>query len=143
MDGHGGEAAGELQQGISRSLSVSEGEEESEGADSETYERDSHTHYIAIQRNSKYYRSMRLPNRSKRKTAREAMHAGRAAGSLKNNESVKEPLNVLPPKGSPAPVDSNQTTLELLIQSPASERWEHSVTSPGRTSMSLYSSTKW
>ncbi|XP_046779701.1 ephexin-1 isoform X2 [Gallus gallus] len=116
MDGHGGEAAGELQQGISRSLSVSEGEEESEGADSETYERDSHTHYIAIQRNSKYYRSMRLPNRSKRKTAREAMHAGRAAGSLKNNESVKEPLNVLPPKGSPAPVDSNQTTLELLIQ---------------------------
>eukprot|EP00076_Gallus_gallus_P013744 XP_015132345.1 ephexin-1 isoform X2 [Gallus gallus] len=116
MDGHGGEAAGELQQGISRSLSVSEGEEESEGADSETYERDSHTHYIAIQRNSKYYRSMRLPNRSKRKTAREAMHAGRAAGSLKNNESVKEPLNVLPPMGSPAPVDSNQTTLELLIQ---------------------------
>lgn len=80
MDGHGGEAAGGLQQGISRSLSVSEGEEESEGADSETYERDSHTHYIAIQRNSKYYRSMRLPNRSKRKTAREAIHAGRAAG---------------------------------------------------------------
>ncbi|XP_015726634.1 ephexin-1 isoform X2 [Coturnix japonica] len=38
-------------------------------------------------------------------------------GSLKNNESVKEPLNVLPPKGSPPPVDSNKTTLEeLLIQ---------------------------
>lgn len=80
MDGHGGEAASGLQKGISRTFSVSEGEEESEGADSAAHERDSHTHYIAIQRNSKYYRSMRLPNRSKRKTAREAMHAGHAAG---------------------------------------------------------------
>lgn len=80
MDGHRGEAAGGFQQGISQTFSVSEVEEESEGADSATHERDSHTHYIAIQRNSKYYRSMRLPKRSKRKTAREATHAGRAAG---------------------------------------------------------------
>lgn len=90
MDGHGREAAGRLsagglqqdlsQQVLRESGSVSEGEEESEGANLVTHERDSHTHYIAIQRNSRYYRSMRLPSREKRKTSRETMHMGRATG---------------------------------------------------------------
>lgn len=88
MDGR--EAAGRLsasglQQGLSQQVlresgSVSEGEEESEDANLVTHEGDSHTHYIAIQRNSRYYRSMRLPSRGKRKTSREAMHMGRATG---------------------------------------------------------------
>ncbi|XP_068277086.1 ephexin-1 isoform X2 [Nyctibius grandis] len=127
MDGHGREAtgrasAGGLRQGTSQQVpresgSVSEGEDESEGANPDTHERDSHAHYIAIQRNSRYYRSMRLPRREKRKTSREAMHMGHAAGSLKNNEPVKEPLNVLSHKGSPSPVNSDKTTLdELWIQ---------------------------
>ncbi|KAM9279561.1 ephexin-1 [Morus bassanus] len=127
MDGHGREAArrvsaGGLQQGLSQRVlresgSVSEGEEESEDANPVTQEKDSHTHYIAIQRNSRYYRSMRLPNREKRKTSREAMQMGRAAGSLKNNEPIKEPLNVLSHKGLPSPVNSDKTTLdELWIQ---------------------------
>ncbi|XP_074447033.1 ephexin-1 isoform X1 [Larus michahellis] len=125
MDGR--EAAGRLsasglQQGLSQQVlresgSVSEGEEESEDANLVTHEGDSHTHYIAIQRNSRYYRSMRLPSRGKRKTSREAMHMGRATGSLKNNEPVKEPLNILSHKGSPSPVSSDKTTLdELWIQ---------------------------
>jgi len=90
MDGHRGEAAGRLstgglRQGLSQQVrresgSVSEGEEESEAANPVTHERDSHTQYIAIQRNSRYYRSMRLPSREKRKTSREAMHIGRATG---------------------------------------------------------------
>ncbi|XP_064021372.1 ephexin-1 isoform X1 [Pogoniulus pusillus] len=38
-------------------------------------------------------------------------------GSLKNSETDKEPLNVLPPKGSSAPVNSDKPTLdELWIQ---------------------------
>ncbi|PKU34712.1 ephexin-1 isoform x1 [Limosa lapponica baueri] len=41
-----------------------------------------------------------------------------SAGSLKNNEPVKEPLNVLSHKGSPSPVNSDKPTLdELWIQS--------------------------
>ena len=87
MDGHGREAAHRLstvgllsQQVLRESGSVSEGEEEPEGANMVTHERDSHTHYIAIQRNSRYYQSMRLPRREKRKTSREAMHMGRATG---------------------------------------------------------------
>lgn len=90
MDGHGREAArrlsaGQLRQGLSRQVlresgSVSEGEEESEGANPVAHERDLHTHYIAIQRNSRYYRSMRLPSREKKKTLREAMHMGHATG---------------------------------------------------------------
>ena len=87
MDGHGREAARRLsaggllsQQVLRESGSVSEGEEESEGANVVTHESDSHTHYIAIQRNSRYYQSMRLPRREKRKTSREAMHMGRATG---------------------------------------------------------------
>ncbi|XP_063194077.1 ephexin-1 isoform X1 [Chroicocephalus ridibundus] len=125
MDGRGAAgrlSASGLQQGLSQQVlresgSVSEGEEESEDANSVTHEGDSHTHYIAIQRNSRYYRSMRLPSRGKRKTSREAMHMGRATGSLKNNEPVKEPLNILSHKGSPSPVSSDKTTLdELWIQ---------------------------
>ncbi|XP_054242153.1 ephexin-1 [Indicator indicator] len=124
MDGHGREDACRLsadglhsQQVLRESGSVSEGEEESEGANPETHGMDSHAQYIAIQRNSRYYRSMRLPNRGKRKTSREATHVGHATGSLKNNETVKEPLNVLSPKGSPSPVNSDKTTLdELWIQ---------------------------
>ncbi|XP_009637788.2 ephexin-1 [Egretta garzetta] len=133
MDGHGREAAhrlraGGLWQGLSQQVlresgSVSEGEEESEGANLVAHERDAHTHYIAIQRNSRYYRSMRLPSREKRKTSREAMHMGRATGSLKSNEPVKEPLNVLSHKGSPSPVNSDKTALdELWIQSQAERR---------------------
>ncbi|KAJ7426097.1 hypothetical protein WISP_18921 [Willisornis vidua] len=39
-------------------------------------------------------------------------------GSLKNNEPVKEPLNVLPHQGSPSPANSDKTTLdELWMQS--------------------------
>ncbi|KAM6326247.1 ephexin-1 [Podargus strigoides] len=127
MDGHGSEAVGRLstsglRQGISQQVlresgSVSEGEEESEGADLVTHEMDSRTQYIAIQRNSRYYRSMRLPSRGKKKTSREAMHMGRGTGSLKNNEPTKEPLNVLSQKGSPSPVTSDKATLdELWIQ---------------------------
>ncbi|XP_040423611.1 ephexin-1 isoform X3 [Cygnus olor] len=129
MDSLGGEASSRLsagghQQAASQQVltelgSVSDGEEESEGANPATQEGNSHTRYIAIQRNSRYYRSMRLPSRSKRKTTREAMHGGHAAGSLRNNEPVKEPLNmdVLSHKGSPSPVDSDKTSLEeLLIQ---------------------------
>ncbi|XP_066858743.1 ephexin-1 isoform X1 [Anser cygnoides] len=129
MDGLGGEASSRLsagghqqaasQQVLTELRSVSDGEEESEGANPATQEGNSHTHYIAIQRNSRYYRSMRLPSRSKRKTTREAMHGGHAAGSLRNNEPVKEPLNmdVLSHKGSPSSVDSDKTSLEeLLIQ---------------------------
>ncbi|KAM9274858.1 ephexin-1 isoform 2-T2 [Cariama cristata] len=123
MDGNGREAnhrlsiGGLSQQVLRASGSVSEGEEESEGANSATHDRDLHAHYIAIQRNSRYYRSMRLPSRGKRKTSREAMHMGRATGSLKNNEPVKEPLNVLSHKGSPPLVNSDKTTLdELWIQ---------------------------
>uniref|UniRef100_A0A8B9UT15 Neuronal guanine nucleotide exchange factor n=4 Tax=Anatidae TaxID=8830 RepID=A0A8B9UT15_9AVES len=129
MDGLGGEASSRLsagghqlaasQQVLTELASVSDGEEESEGANPATHEGNSHTHYIAIQRNSRYYRSMRLPNRSKRKTTREAMHRGHAAGSLRNNEPVKEPLNldVLSHKGSPSPAAPDKTSLEeLLIQ---------------------------
>lgn len=129
MDGLGGEASSRLsagghqlaasQQVLTELGSVSDGEEESEGANPATQEGNSHTHYIAIQRNSRYYRSMRLPSRSKRKTTREAMHGGHAAGSLRNNEPVKEPLNmdVLSHKGSPSPAASDKTSLEeLLIQ---------------------------
>uniref|UniRef100_A0A8C4V2L1 Neuronal guanine nucleotide exchange factor n=1 Tax=Falco tinnunculus TaxID=100819 RepID=A0A8C4V2L1_FALTI len=127
MAGHGRKAtsrlsAGGFRQGLSQQVlresgSVSESEEESEGAKPVTHERDLHTHYIAIQRNSRYYRSMRLPSREKRKSSREAMHLGHVTGSLKNNEPVKEPLNVLPRKGSPSPVNSDKTALdELWIQ---------------------------
>ncbi|XP_074767879.1 ephexin-1 isoform X1 [Athene noctua] len=127
MDGQGREAARQLsasglrqgpsQQVLTESGSVSEGEEESEGDNPVAHERDSQTHYIPIQRNSRYYRSMRLPSRGKRKTSREAMHMGHATGSLKNNEPIKEPLNVLSHKGSPSPVNSDKTTLdELWIQ---------------------------
>ncbi|OPJ79268.1 ephexin-1 isoform A [Patagioenas fasciata monilis] len=103
---------------LRESSSVSEGEEESEGVNLVAHETDSHTHYIAIQRNSKYYRSMRLPSRGKRKPSREAMHTRCATGSLKNNEPVKEPLNVLSQKGSPSPVSSDDkaTLEELWIQ---------------------------
>lgn len=90
MDGLGGEASSRLsagghqqaasQQVLTELRSVSDGEEESEGANPATQEGNSHTHYIAIQRNSRYYRSMRLPSRSKRKATREAMHGGHAAG---------------------------------------------------------------
>ncbi|XP_065496406.1 ephexin-1 [Caloenas nicobarica] len=128
MDGLRREATGRLstgglQQDVSQQLlkessSVSEGEEESEGANLVAHETDSHTHYIAIQRNSKYYRSMRLPSRGKRKPSRESMHTECATGSLKNNEPVKEPLNVLSQKGSPSPVSSDDkaTLEELWIQ---------------------------
>ncbi|XP_064929237.1 ephexin-1 isoform X1 [Columba livia] len=116
----GGLSTGGLQQDVSQqvlreSSSVSEGEEESEGANLVAHETDSHTHYIAIQRNSKYYRSMRLPSRGKRKPSREAMHTRCATGSLKNNEPIKEPLNVISQKGSPSPVSSDdKATLEEL-----------------------------
>lgn len=81
----GGLSTGGLQQDVSQqvlreSSSVSEGEEESEGENLVAHETDSHTHYIAIQRNSKYYRSMRLPSRGKRKPSREAMHTRCATG---------------------------------------------------------------
>lgn len=68
------------QQVLRESGSVSEGEEQSEGANLVVHEMDSHARYIAIQRNSKYYRSMRLPSRGKRKPSREAMHIGCATG---------------------------------------------------------------
>lgn len=90
MDGHRREAAYRLsagglwqdlsQQVLRESGSVSEGEEEAEDTNPVTDERDSHPHYIAIQRNSRYYRSMRLPSRGKRKSSREAMHVGHATG---------------------------------------------------------------
>lgn len=90
MEEHGREAThrlstGGLWQGRSQHVlresgSVSEGEEESAGAHPVTHEGDLHTQYIAIQRNSRYYRSMRLPNRGKRKTSREAMHMQHATG---------------------------------------------------------------
>lgn len=67
---------GHSQQVLRESGSVSEGEEESAGANPVTHEGDLHTHYIAIQRNSRYYRSMRLPNRGKRKTLREQHATG-------------------------------------------------------------------
>ncbi|XP_025935851.1 ephexin-1 [Apteryx rowi] len=113
MDRHSGGAAGGLsagglwqgvpQQVLPEAGSVSEGEEES------------HTHYIAIQRNSRYYRSMRLRSREKRKTTREA-NVGHAAGSLKNDEPVKEPLTteVLSQKGSAPPVNVDMRALEEL-----------------------------
>ncbi|XP_059711183.1 ephexin-1 isoform X1 [Haemorhous mexicanus] len=127
MEEHGREAThrlstGGLWQGHSQHIlresgSVSEGEEESAGANPVMHEGDLNTQYIAIQRNSRYYRSMRMPNRGKRKTSREAMHMQHATGSLKNYEPIKEPLNVLPHKGSPSPANSDPTTLdELLIQ---------------------------
>ncbi|XP_064242201.1 ephexin-1 isoform X1 [Passer domesticus] len=127
MEEHGREATprlstgglwqGHSQQVLRESGSVSEGEEESAGANPVTHEGDLHTQYIAIQRNSRYYRSMRLPNRGKRKTSREAMHMQHATGSLKNIEPIKETLNVLSHKGSPSPANSDPTTLdELLIQ---------------------------
>ncbi|XP_030083117.2 ephexin-1 isoform X2 [Serinus canaria] len=127
MEEHGREAThrlstGGLWQGHSQHIlresgSVSEGEEESAGANPVMHEGDLKTQYIAIQRNSRYYRSMRMPNRGKRKTSREAMHMQHATGSLKNCEPIKEPLNVLPHKGSPSPANSDPTTLdELLIQ---------------------------
>ncbi|XP_039930309.1 ephexin-1 isoform X2 [Hirundo rustica] len=113
----GGLWQGHSQQVLRESGSLSEGEEESAGANPVTHEGDLHTRYIAIQRNSRYYRSMRLPNRGKRKTSREAMHMQHATGSLKNYETIKEPLNVLCHKGSPSPANSDPTTLdELLIQ---------------------------
>ncbi|XP_062462598.1 ephexin-1 isoform X1 [Pezoporus occidentalis] len=121
MDGHGREASHRLsfgglwedlsQQVLRESDSVSEGEEDSEDANPMTHERN--THYIAIQRNSRYYRSMRLPSREKR-TLREAVHTGHATGSLKNNEPITKPVNVLSHKGSPSPVDSDKTTLDEL-----------------------------
>lgn len=88
MNGHGREAAHRLssgglwedlsQQVLRESGSVSEGEEGSEDANPMTHE--TNMHYIAIQRNSRYYRSMRLPSREKRKASREAMHTGHATG---------------------------------------------------------------
>uniref|UniRef100_A0A8B9S1Q3 Neuronal guanine nucleotide exchange factor n=1 Tax=Accipiter nisus TaxID=211598 RepID=A0A8B9S1Q3_9AVES len=38
------------------------------------------------------------------------------SGSLKNNEPIKEPLNILSHKGSPSPVNSDKTLDELWIQ---------------------------
>lgn len=90
MDEHGREAThrlstgglwqGHSQQVLRESGSVSEGEEESAGANPVTQEGDLHTQYIAIQRNSRYYRSMRRPNKGKKKTSREATHMQHATG---------------------------------------------------------------
>ncbi|XP_062439066.1 ephexin-1 [Rhea pennata] len=115
MDRRSGVAAGGLsasglwqgvpQQVLTEAGSISEGEEES------------HTRYIAIQRNSRYYRSMRLRSREKRKTMREAVNAERATGSLKNDEPVKEPLTMevlSQNKGSAPPVNADMRAVEEL-----------------------------
>ncbi|XP_067394911.1 ephexin-1 [Emydura macquarii macquarii] len=81
---------------------------EEEGADHVTQDRESQTHYIAIRRNSKYYRSMRLRSREKERNNREGTHVRHVVASLKNGESRNKPLNVdvLSCKGPPLSVKS-------------------------------------
>ncbi|KAM8805019.1 LOW QUALITY PROTEIN: ephexin-1 [Eudromia elegans] len=111
MEGRSGGAAADggrwqdlPQHVLAEAGSVSDGEEEP------------HARYIAIQRNSRYYRSMRLRSREKRRTTREAVRAGCAAGSLKSDEPVKEPLpmEVLSQKGSAPAASADVKVLEEL-----------------------------
>ncbi|KAG6924355.1 hypothetical protein G0U57_017681 [Chelydra serpentina] len=105
---------GSSQQTASQLGVNSEDEEKSEGADHVTQDSESQTHYIAIQRNSKYYRSMRLQSRQKERNNREVTNARHAVASLKNGDSRSKPLNVdvLSRKGHPVPVKSEVKTLE-------------------------------
>uniref|UniRef100_A0A8C8S810 Neuronal guanine nucleotide exchange factor n=1 Tax=Pelusios castaneus TaxID=367368 RepID=A0A8C8S810_9SAUR len=88
--------------------------EEEEGADHVTQDTESQTHYIAIRRNSKYYRSMRLRSRGKERNNREGINVRHVAASLKNGDSKSKPLNVdaLSFKGSPLSVKSEVRALE-------------------------------
>ncbi|XP_023967235.3 ephexin-1 isoform X1 [Chrysemys picta bellii] len=92
----------------------SEDEEKSEGADHVTQDSESQTHYIAIQRNSKYYQSMRLRTRQKERNNREGTNARHAVASLKNGDSRSKLLNVdvLSCKGPPVSVKSEVKALE-------------------------------
>ncbi|XP_075793503.1 ephexin-1 isoform X1 [Pelodiscus sinensis] len=82
---------------------IFEDEEKSEGADHVTQDGASQTHYIAIQRNSKYYRSMRQWGRQKGWSSREEMSTRHAVASLGRGDSRSKPLTVggLSCKGPP------------------------------------------
>lgn len=82
---------------------IFEDEEKSEGADHVTQDGASQTHYIAIQRNSKYYRSMRQRGRQKGWSSREEMSTRHAVASLGRGDSRSKPLTVggLSCKGPP------------------------------------------
>ncbi|CAM2119697.1 unnamed protein product [Caretta caretta] len=105
---------GSSQQTASQPGVNSEDEEKAESADHVTQDSESQTHYIAIQRNSKYYQSMRLRSRQKERNNREGMNARHAVASLKNRDSRSKPLNVnvLSRKGPPVSVKSEVKTLE-------------------------------
>ncbi|XP_050821276.1 ephexin-1 isoform X2 [Gopherus flavomarginatus] len=105
---------GSSQQTASQPGMNSEHEEKSEGADHVTQDSESQIHYIAIQRNSKYYRSMRLQTRQKERNNREGTNARHPVASLKNGDSRSKPLNldVLSRKGPPVSVKSEVKDLE-------------------------------
>uniref|UniRef100_A0A452GJR1 Uncharacterized protein n=1 Tax=Gopherus agassizii TaxID=38772 RepID=A0A452GJR1_9SAUR len=105
---------GSSQQTASQPGVNSEHEEKSEGADYVTQDSESQIHYIAIQRNSKYYRSMRLQTRQKERNNREGTNARHPVASLKNGDSRSKPLNldVLSRKGPPVSVKSEVKDLE-------------------------------
>ncbi|XP_032657521.1 ephexin-1 isoform X1 [Chelonoidis abingdonii] len=88
--------------------------EKSEGADPVIQDSESQIHYIAIQRNSKYYRSMRLQTRQKERNNREGTNARHPVASLINGDSRSKPLNldVLSRKGPPVSVKSEVKELE-------------------------------
>ncbi|KAH1165742.1 ephexin-1 isoform X1 [Mauremys mutica] len=105
---------GSSQQTASQPGMNSEDEEKSEGADHVTQDSESQIHYIPIQRNSKYYRSMRLRTRQKERNNREGMNARHPVASLKNGDSRSKPLNldVLSRKGPSVSVKSEVKKLE-------------------------------
>ncbi|XP_074860612.1 ephexin-1 isoform X2 [Carettochelys insculpta] len=111
---------GRSQETASQTAVISEDEEEkSEGADDVTHDSASPTHYIAIRRNSKYYRSMRQKGRWKECNNREWGDSRHAVASLKNGDSRSKPLtvDVLSWKGPPASVKSEvKVWEEQLIQ---------------------------
>lgn len=69
-------------------LGVNSEDEKAEGADHVTQDSESQTHYIAIQRNSKYYQSMRLRSRQKERNNREGMNARHAVGEYQTQKSL-------------------------------------------------------
>ncbi|XP_019398423.1 PREDICTED: ephexin-1 isoform X1 [Crocodylus porosus] len=118
--GHSRKVTSGLRNGTSQhtmlpSGSVSKSDEQSESLNHAT-QMEQQKHYVAIQRNSRYYRSMRLPSREKRRNTREAVNAANVSDSLKNGDSRSELVNVdgLSHEASPLSVKPDMT---------ASEQW--------------------
>ncbi|XP_006016046.2 ephexin-1 [Alligator sinensis] len=104
---------GTSQHTMSPSGLVSKGDEKSESPNHAT-QMEQPKYYVAIQRNSRYYRSMRLPSREKRRNTREAVNAVNVSGSLKNGDSRSELVNVdgFSHEASPLSVKPDMTASE-------------------------------